>query len=254
VRADSRAPRGSLYAALSRSDPARCARDPTCHPEPNEPDRVPRLAIGRTPISPANSPPESDHVDRAGVLKSFGRRLVPLISLFPRLRPSPRASFARHSPLPPPPSTSPFRLGFRSPIVYRSIACVWGVGCGAQFGESFAAPTPIPRRKHFSAAGPHRVVAWCLCFAAAGKNSPYRIAHAPTSCSTILIWESCAGAPRRQWRRRASVGRRRVDAGVRKGVGENRGCRPILIGRPGLEIGVPLRQILRGRRSVILRL
>jgi hypothetical protein len=80
-------------------------------------------------------------------------------------------------------------------------------------------PQGIPRRKHFSAAGPHHVVAGCLCFAAAGKNSPYRIAHAPTSCSTILIWESCAGAPHRQWRRRASVGRRRVDAGERKGLG-----------------------------------
>jgi hypothetical protein len=135
-----------------------CVAGPSCHPGPNEPDRVPRLAIGRTPISLANSPPESDHADRARVLKSFGRRLVPLISLFPRLLPSPRASFARHSPLPPPPSTSPLRLSFRSLIVYRSIACEWRVGCGAQFGESFAASTPIPRRCGRTTVNPRRTV------------------------------------------------------------------------------------------------
>jgi hypothetical protein len=28
-----------------------------------------------------------------------------------------------------------------------------------------------------------------------GKNSPYQFAHAPASCSTRLIWESCTRAP-----------------------------------------------------------
>jgi hypothetical protein len=36
-------------------------------------------------------------------------------------------------------------------------------------------------------------MARCPCFAAVGKNFPYRFAHAPTSCSISLIWESSAG-------------------------------------------------------------